>query len=86
MPSDWLEEQGLSENPPNTRIQPTPLRVGQDRADFSCYRLLMTFPTYQGGAADAQHVGPGSLRTVFCFGIAGLLSMSMSISVFPPEK
>jgi hypothetical protein len=39
-------------------VQPTPLRVEQDRRDFMCYHVPKAFPTYDGSAADAQALGP----------------------------
>jgi hypothetical protein len=42
---------------PTSACSPTPLRVERDRADYSCYHGVKTFPTYRGGAADAPGVG-----------------------------
>jgi hypothetical protein len=43
---------------PNNRIQPTPLGGDQDPGNFGGGSRPTAFLTYQGGAADAQAVGP----------------------------
>ena len=38
-------------------MEPTPLRVEQDRCDFEGWNRLDSFPDLEGGAAHAQAVG-----------------------------
>jgi hypothetical protein len=44
--------------PPNTPIQPTPLRSPKIGAILKAGFGSTAFPTYRGGAADGQAVGP----------------------------
>ncbi len=51
------------ELPPNPPMQPTPLRVEQDRCDFGIPLRSNDILIYQRGAADGQAVGRHPVRT-----------------------
>jgi hypothetical protein len=67
-------------------VQSTPLRVEQDRRFFIYYHVLTVFPAYDGGAADAQAVRPGSLLVVFYIATSTSNAAPFDISAFSSEK
>ena len=47
----------LKKQPPNKRVQPTPLRVEQDRRYFMCYHVLKAFLTFVAARLTRRSFG-----------------------------